>query len=220
MSFRLVKWYADAVAPDGRYAIVYRASLHYSALRFRYSALIEGAPGQPAATRLRAPTGWHVVPTAPPYEQTLLETPAGRVHWNCRAPSASVAWNGFAGHGYLERIELTIPPWRLPIQTLHWGRFITPHQSLVWIEWLGPHPLRLTLHNGLPIDTPYSELLTLHPVATIRQGPIGPNVLQSIPGLSAPARLLKMHECKLLSRARLHSTGETGWAIHETVVWP
>ncbi|MBI4889039.1 MAG: hypothetical protein HY821_00350 [Acidobacteria bacterium] len=236
MPFHLVKWYADVVAPDGRYAIGYWAELRQASLRIRYASLIEGAPSSPAAARTTLRPGpepgidhwhepklaaaWRFLPSAPPFEQTLLTTNQGHVRWHCLAPAAQVVMNRIAGRGYLERIELTIPPWRLPIQTLLWGRLLTPGHSLVWIEWHGAHPLRLTLSDGQPVPQPFPELCSFDNATTIRQGPIGPGILRAIPGLPAPVQLLQIHEHKLLSRARLHHPPGEGWAIHETVNWP
>ena len=39
------------------------------------------------------------------------------------------------GLGYAEHLSMTIPPWRLPIDTLRWGRFLSPERSVVWIDW-------------------------------------------------------------------------------------
>ena len=63
------------------------------------------------------------------------------------APAAevSVSLRGFAplrGTGYAERILITIPPWRLPIRELRWGRWIgeAASRSVVWIDWRGESP--------------------------------------------------------------------------------
>lgn len=162
--FRLRKWYLDCVAPSGAGAeafIGYWARLDWGALRLGYaSALHAPARGQLAEShtflpgrgpalssqgvrwscrRLGISAAWHRA--APPVRRTLLDSPAGRIDWDCLLPAGParlrLPGDGLGGLGYVERLELTCEPWKLPFSTLHWGRFLAPGASLVWIVWEG-----------------------------------------------------------------------------------
>ncbi len=104
---------------------------------------------------------------------------------------------------------------------------------MVWIDWRGRCPLQVALLNGSAVEElrflPNGvELagarLVFDNHATIRDAPIsssiaGPEQLMKI----LPISILKLHEKKSLSRARLIRAGgsfSSGWAIHEVVTWP
>ena len=72
------------------------------------------------------------------------------VDWHCVLPRGPVSAGAFNGLGYAEHLRLTIPPWRLPIRTLRWGRFLSPRNSLVWIDWQGGFTSRTLFLNGRP----------------------------------------------------------------------
>ena len=175
-------------------------------------------------------------PIDPPYAAVLHESEEGSVDWRCHCPRGHVAvqLNGrtVIGLGYAEQLTMTIPPWRLPISELRWGRFLSPEIGLVWIRWDGATPLGLALHNGRParrhsIDddgiTADGLTLSLEPRCTIREGRIGPNMLYAIPGIDrvAPRSILNAHETKWLSRGCVQppdgnaAPSPGGWAIHE-----
>jgi hypothetical protein len=135
------------------------------------------------------------------------------------------------GWGYVEHLDLTLRPWRLPIDELRWGRFASAAGGIVWIHWLGAHPLSLVLVNGREVtDTQISESairwrggsLHLLPGRTLRRGPLGSTVLRSAPLLNAmaPRAARALDEHKIVSRAELSLSGapvSSGWSIHESV---
>ena len=139
------------------------------------------------------------------------------------------------GFGYAERLRLTIPPWRLPIRTLRWGRYVSAQRSLVWIDWTGESACRAVFLNGRPatavrVDDDGVELAggtraTFDRGLIVRSGTLGRTVLGAIPGLrsAAPARIFQVEECKWRSRTLVSAAGgesEEGWSIHEVVRWP
>jgi hypothetical protein len=150
------------------------------------------------------------------------------------APAARVTRGGRdAGLGYAERIETTLAPWNLPIRELRWGRFVSEGASLAWIDWGGPYPLRLVLHDGrvsenAAVDdahvTTRTSLLSLERPRVLREGPIGTTALARVPLVrdALPVRLLALSETKWISRGTLHDLHgrHEGWAIHEVVRWP
>jgi hypothetical protein len=137
--------------------------------------------------------------------------------------------------GYVEKLELRIPPWHLPITELRWGRFLTETDAMVWIDWKGSSPLSLLFINGSEAvncsitDTKIlgaddASLLELSEGRILRNGPLLTTALSSIPGIGIvfPERILRANECKWKSRGRMTCNGNamtTGWAIHELVTF-
>jgi hypothetical protein len=182
----------------------------------------------------------------PPVEKILLDGPAGSVIWRCRQPLAHTrlqlgerAARGergaakerqITGLGYVEHLEMTLPPWKLPCRLLRWGRFTAPSASIVWIGWEGPHPVTLVLQDGRQvspatvadtrIDLPEARL-DLRNVQVLRSGPLASKALASIPGISRlfPAAILRTEETKWYALGRLESGQGAieGDVIHETV---
>jgi hypothetical protein len=139
------------------------------------------------------------------------------------------------GLGYAEHLTMTVPPWKLPIQTLRWGRFTSASDWIVWIDWQGEFSRRIVYRNGknaapsvleddrIEFDDGYR--LRMDRSLTIREGALGTTALSAVPGIrkTFPARLLEIDECKWRSRGRLEKPGSPaveGWAIHEIVTWP
>ena len=241
---RLLKWYGDCVTKDGQASVVYWAELEWHDLHIRYASRLETRFGERSTLRAGPPPSedasgyrWQEPligldacwkPTAPPYKATLFEG----IRWCCVAPAAEARIGSRTGLGYLEYIEMTVPPWSIPIQTLLWGRFLSKDESLVWIDWRGEHQFQLVLDHGRPVGAKEierdrltlasGETLACFPGITLREGTLGPKVLSVIPGL--PRRILNVHEHKWLSQAvLLRGEGQhysTGWAIHEVVTWP
>lgn len=105
--------------------------------------------------------GMDFEPRLPPIEERLLEEDQGIVEWRVEAPAAevSVSMRGFAplrGTGYAERILITIPPWRLPIRELRWGRWMdeAASRSVVWIDWRGESPRTWVFVDGIAAAAP------------------------------------------------------------------
>lgn len=247
--FELIKWYADAVSAEGAFLIAYSARLRYGRASVNYSSVLDPA-GQrhslrpstisagPDGFRWRTPSlaidaRW--LPRAPEIRETIFETAEGAVDWHCLAPAADAILSGEARLGYLERLHLTIPPWRLPLRTLRWGRYLSLRHSLVWIDWQGDYTRRSVFLDSAPISAAEISDHALHLAdgtslildrsLVIRNGGLGSTVLHAIPALRrmAPASVFLLEECKWRSRAQLSRTGEppdSGWCIHEVVRWP
>jgi len=135
--------------------------------------------------------------------------------------------------GYVEFLNLTIPPWQLGLQTLLWGRFTSENHSIVWIQWQGKYSLTVLICNGEKVanarisehDVRCDDFeLSLEPAATIRRGSIGETLISRTPSILkvAPVEFLGGREQKYLSRGQLRFVGgscHTGWVIHERVSW-
>lgn len=256
--FQLRKWYADCVSDDGEIIIAYVADLNWFGLELQYASLLNTSPaGKTNSTSsiLNIPSpeisasrfewrssgmnfsgAWNS--RQPAIQSSLYESPAGSIHWECLQPlsEAALVLHGrqISGLGYVERLDMTLPPWKMPIDKLNWGRFLAANRSVVWIDWLGEHPLRNVWIDGVETAAEVSDFrldfssgssLTLQKDAVIRDGVIGETVLNVIPKWLGPlpGRLLGIHEQKWRSQGKFLTPNQNtveGWAIHEVVQWP
>ena len=183
--------------------------------------------------------GMDFEPRQPPIAERLLEGDPGVVEWRVEAPAAevSVSLRGFAplrGTGYAERILITIPPWRLPIRELRWGRWIgeAASRSVVWIDWRGESPRTWVFVDGAA--APMSEVTdeSVHAGAlevalgerrTLQEGSLD-EIVSTIPGLRAvvPRSFLGLRQSRWCSDGLLRegtAAPLAGSAIHEVVVF-
>jgi hypothetical protein len=252
--------------PSGETAIAYHARMELAGLSATYVSLLLATPD---GLRQRARLGRHRAPErsgdevrwesaalevsllsralGPAVEEKLLDGPEGSLVWSCRQPLARVELSGAAtisGHGYVEELDLTVPPWSLPIDTLRWGRFASEAGvGLVWIEWRGEDPRALAfrvtggrcervearaigdeevlLSSGrlkMSSMSDRSDRVVLRRDALgglLPEGPLAARLRRAL-----PSRLLQARETKWRSRAvyREADRAVAGWAIHETVV--
>lgn len=253
-AFKLSKWYLDCVTDQGDVGIAYTGAVHWGVFRLHYSSLLEST-GNRITTRhsLREQDEPRVEDTSIYWQAHALEMEGewransialrntifcsedGSIEWNCLMPQANARFGKHLGLGYAEHLTMTIPPWKLPIRTLRWGRFTSGSGCVVWIDWHGEFSRRVVYRDAE--DSPASVVeddriefddgasLLMDRSLVIREGPLGTTALSGIPGLKRtfPARLLEVDECKWRSRARLERLGRPaveGWAIHEKVTWP
>lgn len=235
--FSLAKWYADVVADDGALAIAYLARLELGPVGVDYASVLSCAPDGTARQRTSLRRG-HLeeMPDAVSVdalglrgtwsrreraidELTLYASREGDVRWRCHLPradvSASLDGRTLSGLGYVEHLRLTIPPWRLPLRTLRWGRALTESESFVWIDWRSESfSTALAFRNGERTDEGPPPMSDEH---VIRRGRIGTTALgilgQNLRAL-VPASALLLDETKWRSRV----TG--GFAVHEVVAFP
>jgi hypothetical protein len=168
-------------------------------------------------------------------QATVFESGEGTVDWRCVVPKGEACTNSVRGLGYAEHLRMTIPPWKLPIRTLRWGRFLTRNTTLIWIDWEGAFATRIVFLNGRRISAETLDddgllldngvRISLDRVRVLRRGSLGSTVFGAVPGLDriAPARMFLVDECKWKSRVRMQAPGgqaEEGWCIHEVVKWP
>jgi hypothetical protein len=177
----------------------------------------------------------------PAITQRLLDSHDGIVDWRCEAARGDVIvecddLGTLRGTGYAECLSMTLPPWRLPIDTLRWGRWLSSSsdRSVVWIDWCGPHPLTTIVVDGRMrqaniagdegIETG-DAVLTLTDRQTLYSRSLS-DTLGSLRPLLAPVlprSWLALEDRKWRSRGTLRVAGrpdESGWVIHEHVRWP
>jgi len=255
--FSLVKWYLDLVADDGSAAIGYSARLRWGAIRLGYGSVFLSHPGRAPdeigtirggrapwlsgetlkwSHRSLAVVGeW--TPVASGFEATLLRTEVGRIHWHCLIPRgrATLTWRDrtVSGWGYAERLELTIPPHRLPFRSLRWGRHLSPNHAAVWIVLDGDCPSSHIWMDG--DERPDARLtergaslgrglaLELGETRSLRDRFVGRWLAKALPALRQRlGPLAGMREVKELSRSSIVQAGaalDQGWTIHERVTW-
>ena len=257
--FMLSKWYLDCVSQEGEACIGYAATLRWKGFDLHYSSILVHSRLAPVWTRtslreISTPeiTGgdirWcctplkvegHWTALSQPIERDLMKTRNGMLQWRCCQPHArsSICLDGshqIQGFGYVEKIELSIPPWELNIDTLRWGRFLSESHALVWIAYDGCGDSKAhVFFNGNEIDDcsvadtgvtlDHGRIsLALQESRVLREGPLVSTALSMIPGITRllPGKILQTHERKWLSKGGLATTGappHEGWAIHEVV---
>jgi len=252
-SFRASKWYLDCVSDSGDVSILYTGRAKWGAFELCYSSILEEEGGRTASRVSFAPEPEPVVSgetaswrsarlavegtwraDAEEVRCVLYCCEAGSVEWRCLMPRATARIGTCSGLGYVEHLALSVAPWKLPIQTLRWGRFLSSSEWIVWIEWKGEVSRTVVYRSGrlertLAIEDAAIQFadgsrLNMDQTLTIREGPLGSTALAALPGVrhSVPGQILRTLEHKWRSRARF--TGRDGkqaegWAIHERVEW-
>lgn len=257
-SFLLAKWYLDCVSENGDVAIVYVAHLRWNKLSVHYASLLTARNGHVAfvsslrkcllpqperdTTTLSLPHlgiegTWQGLRT--PVQRSVFCSQEGSVNWHCHQPMSQVdlllpGATRIAGVGYAECLTLSVLPWKLPLEELHWGRFLSGQHAIVWIDWRGPHKWCTVIHNGEEREVAsltesgmrFAEtgtVLDLDRGLVLRGGKLGQTVFAGVSRLSRllPRNFLSVEEHKWRSRAVLRTGNVTapGWAIHEVVKW-
>ena len=252
--FSLVKWYMDCVTGAGDAVILYCADLRWRAIHLTYSSVLSVVGElvqshtsmarhrlqssddqiQVEFPKLKVSGQWTA--SAVPVQRTVYEDTSGAVVWNCLQPRSSVSVRvgerEFAGAGYAECLTLTLPPWQLPMRQLRWGRFVSPQDSLAWVDWQGEYATSFAVHNGRACETlAVSDAEVVIPAATLRMeqsfslrgGRLGSTILPDAPALGRllPQSLFNIEEQKWRSRGTLTAQDRSshGWVIHEVVHW-
>ncbi len=266
LPFELSKWYMDCVSGDGDAVIAYAADLRWRNLAVAYENVLEvrGTAAAASRTSIRP----HAEPdvTGPlvswrsaslgvdarwssrhlPIRETIYRSQAGSIEWSCIVPagsgSARTRTGEIHGFGYVEHLHMTVAPWRLPIQSLRWGRISAEDDSIVWIQWTGENCVTFVYEADAALGPACSRVeatslddervalvdgtvIAFDRGRVLRRAALGTTIGVSVPALRrlGPARMLAAEECKWLSRATIGRPGRPvkgGWAIHELVTWP
>ena len=258
-SFLLAKWYLDVVTDEGALAVVYAARLRWGRLRAAYASVLIDAPGVPpleeatvrgverprlAGDELSWASAWLAVRgtwrrLARPIRQNLIRTPAGSLQWACHMPLARATVRCgdrvLSGLGYAEGLRLSIAPWRLPFDTVHWGHHASDRRSLVWIAWDGRERRQWIWLDGH--EQPAAAITDdgIHGLAggeahhveagrVVRDRRVLSTVTDALPRLAArlAGPLARMRETKRLGRSAVDGAGgpaDRGWTLHEVVRW-
>ena len=218
-SFDLRKWYLDCVDADGNAAIAYSARLRWRRLSLHYRTIaVNGVEHRCSALSWRQSVSMEA--SVPPIRRRLYDGADGFVDWSCEMPRAKARIGEVRGDGYAELLHMTVPPWKLPIDELRWGRFIGGESSMVWIVWIGAMPRQWVFRDGVELPVAGCQLPEF---STGNGQPATGNVLvdrrigDAVPLLKwlLPRRIRRARERKWCGRARVG--GVEGWTIHEIV---
>lgn len=252
--FTLNKWYLDCVTSEGDAAIFYCTEMNWRGVHLSLCSILSGTgcnfrtrtsispyevdavDGQisVALAKLGVTGTWES--DSPPYGRVVYEQGPGNVRWNCLQPRSNVQvcveGRVLHGLGYAESLSLSIMPWKLPLDQLRWGRFVSPQDSLAWVDWQGSYSTRFAAHGGkecvlLSVSdaevTVPNATLHIEPGIELRSGRLGETFLTDVPMLGKlyPRSLFNVVERKWLSRAELSTAdcSSAGWVIHEVVHW-
>ena len=253
--FHLKKWYLDGADEQGNVYIGYQVYLRWRNLRLHGYQHVWRTPAHGIRTRAGlsqqpAPVweGGNRLIWQPdslqaswttadgPLEETLFSSDDGDIRWRCTQPKAAMSLQSpqltFAGWGYTECIDITLPVWRLPFNTLYWGRCHSEHHCLVWIVWSGATEQKILWHNGKRsadlvieggrISGPDVSLKPGENV-TLRQGRLISTVFKSFGHITKllPRAAFLADEHKWYNRGQIEtaSSSEPATTIYEEVFW-
>ena len=253
--FSVCKWYADLIDDHtGDVTIVYLGEVRWRFIKVSFTNILQFLDrcrliSRSSFSRHEPPRfdgrSFHVdalglhgqwQSNSPCIAETLFANEHGFILWECVMPSASgrleFDTRVHQGSGYIERLTITLKPWRLPIDILQWGRFLSSSHSIAWIRWQGEHELCFVFHNGRKyIDGTISAdlihfgsfRLMLSEKHTLRQGLLSSTVFQNFSWMKklCLAALLNMDECKWQTWSELYHDDDRvadGWSIHEYVL--
>lgn len=255
--FTLDKWYLDCVSAEGDVLICYAAKLRCGPLKLNYGARITKAADAPLVQtqsfsfgRLEEESGavtwrhdslkvdgrWAGVATI---GQTLVvDDPSGTIEWQCPVAKgtveAHVDGQPIVGTGYVEKLSMTIPPWKLPFTELRWGRYISDDcaDHVVWIDLLGRTRRNwIWINSGEAVAGTVDDkgvrtnaaALTFESSCPVRADDVAQTLLGTFDFLKAllPRELRAIQEDKRLSSCVLVTEGleSRGFSINEVVKW-
>ena len=260
VDFFLSKWYLDYIGDDGETMIFYAAELHWYHRKVYYSSWLSynrnsGSALKSTFRHVTFPVDknntiiWScpefgVSGTWKPLEKMLqariFESEEGTVDWTCYQPASEVHLRvmdkDLTGKGYVERLILTVPPWRMSFDELRWGRFASDDISTVWIKMKGYDTRQWVWFNGEQtgegiITDEYISLPDKNLILNLDRGEeleadkkiqsVVRKLFRYIPGIkgSVPVNFLMADTCKWLSRGVLVGSNNKseGKAIHELV---
>lgn len=259
--FYLEKWFLDMVTDKGEAMIFYAARLCWRSITVPYKSMLWYSPEKGAGQKTKfynahfpsikdnliywqdaafKVTGvWQA--NASSVNACLFQSEEGGLQWNCFQPSSIVMLNSksnpLKGMGYAEKLVLTVEPWKIPMQQLRWGRYVSVTDHLVWIELKDNTTKQWIWHNGERITTAIiNDNEIILPSSKIHLKLIDKTIIESenkiskvakqlakfVPGFckSMPLHFLmaaghKWRSKGVLSKGNIIS-GE-GWVIHELV---
>lgn len=255
MGVALRKWYLDCVTTAGDAAILYAGRVALGPVTVPYFELMAAQASCPVS-RLRRVSGrarvsfhehacaldaarlgvtGHWTSRHASITVALLDDARGRIVWRCRQPGGTATLHlpdgsVMTGLGYAEELDMTVAPWAMPFEELRWGRFVSEHRSVVWIDWRGGLDRRWVFADGAAVDASVVErervvwpdaTLEIAPGRVWRHGAVGRTVAGAL-ARCLPRRVSHAVETKWLSPASLGDTAgatDSGWVIHEVVRW-
>ena len=260
-NFHLSKWFLDFVGESGEVMIFYSAKLTWKGLSVSYTSWLDynAATGVQLRSRfsnVQVPQineklitwidpkfgvsgTWESL--AEMIQTKIVDTEEGYLDWKCYQPASKVQLRindrVLKGRGYVEKLILTILPWKIPMDELRWGRFGSAENNMVWIElrekekqqwlWLNGEKIEnciieddciLVPDKALVLNLDRSVLLE----SEKKISSIAEKLIHYIPGFNKvmPLNFIMADEFKWFSKGQLQKHNKTlseGTAIHELV---
>jgi len=260
-NFHLSKWFLDFVSDNGDAMIFYSANLTWHSWVASYTSWLRYNPfsGLTVKSRFRnvqipqqkenliiwkdvrfgVSGKWESL--AEVIKARIVDTEEGFLDWICFQPASRVALKinnqVLAGSGYAEQLILTIPPWKIAMDELRWGRFGSEQDTMVWIELRAKSDLQWLWLNGAKMENciikdDHIDLPDKNLVLKLDRGvelesekkiySVVEKLVRYIPGISKvmPVRFLMADEVKWFSKGEIQikcNTIARGVAIHERI---
>ncbi|HSH19118.1 MAG TPA: hypothetical protein VLA03_01620 [Draconibacterium sp.] len=259
--FHLNKWFLDFIGENGEAMIFYAAKLTWRGLSASYTSwlIYNAVSGVNLKSRFRkvqfpqlkekvviwsdlifGVSGiWESL--AETIQSRIFDSEKGYLDWKCFQPASKVQLKindkVLEGRGYVEQLILTLPPWKIPMDELRWGRFVSEENIMVWIElrekekqqwlWLnGEKTDRCTIEDDF-ISIPGKNIILNMDCAVLLESEkkiysVVERLIRYIPGFNKvmPLNFIMADEYKWLSNGKLYKNDKLiskGMAIHELV---
>ncbi|MCX6284922.1 MAG: hypothetical protein NTW31_11895 [Bacteroidetes bacterium] len=259
--FHLSKWFLDFIGESGDAMIFYAAKLKWHGWSVSYASWLryDRASGVRLKSRFnniqipkiqddkitwkdaRFGVSGTWEPLADMIQTRIFDSEEGSVDWKCFQPASKVQVRikekVLNGRGYAEQLILTVPPWRIPMEQLRWGRFGSDEINLVWIElrdkekrqwlWLNGKRIENCIVEDDQISLPEKELVLFLNKGVLLESEkkissLAQKIIRYMPGVNKliPVNFLTADEFKWLSEGEFkghNNTYSRGMAIHELV---
>jgi hypothetical protein len=261
VNFQLIKWFLDFTTDDGNAMIFYAAEMRWHRWTSKYTSWLNHSPNTGSQFRSRFTSvkmprlngneitwndskfgvsgTWNS--TVKPINARLFESDSGFLDWNCFQPKSDVRLvignEVKEGRGYAEQLILTALPWKIPMNELRWGRYVSDKNYVVWIElrekdrqqwmWMNGDNLEKCMIEDDRIEAPQQEFtLSLDRAFVLESekkiSSVTGKLIRYVPGFNKimPVKFLMADETKWLSHGRLQINNQKpdyGMTIHERV---
>lgn len=257
-NFSINKTYLDCIDKNGNCFIFYLAHLEISFIKINYSGLIfsdiDGKTIEKSSflkfnppiiednlfstnAHLKVLGNWERL-TPPTSFLLYRDNDGNEVFWDCHHPKAftKIEYNHtiYKGLGYAETLFLPIKPWKLPIDELRWGRYLSEATTIIWIHWKNQYPVNKLFYNGIWYeDAKFEEnqlwfnqqkhRLVFELPVIIRKGKLS-GIIAKVPWLKLlfSHKILNTIEIKYKSKTTLYIdsiASDKGWSLYEIVTW-
>lgn len=260
-NFHLSKWFLDFTGENGEAMIFYSANLTWHGFSASYTSWLryDAVYGVSLKSRFRnvqipkisedlitwSDSRFEVSGTwkssAKMIQARLFDSEEGFLDWKCFQPASKVQLKIndliLEGSGYAEQLILTVPPWKIPMEELRWGRFGAEENYMVWIElrekvkwqwlWLNGEKIENCTIEDDHLSLPDNDLVLNLDRGVLLESEkkifsVVEKLIRYIPGFNKviPIHFLMADEFKWLSKGHLQSQDkiiDSGMAVHELV---
>jgi hypothetical protein len=254
-NFHLQKWYFDSIDEKDNLAIAYITHISWKKIKISFSSLLLKKSSGKLKVRnslkkqslpvhqlqsLSFDNSLYTIQLhakKPGISEKLFESEKGCIEWLCYYPSADISIDYgkecVRGSGYAEELRMSLKPWELKIKELHWGRYISETESVVWIQWRGDWSKFFIWHNGKRItegEINESQVsfgnftLKFDEPIMLRSGPVYATAFKKslLFRILFPFKIMQSEETKWMAKAKLYLNTEinsVGKCIYEKVIW-